>query len=149
MNLSNNIISFIIMILIPTIVFTGTNLLFISDESDESNNYKIPIDYNSENNSRQYKEDLYNKRERTFRITSYIHLFIGIIILFSSLYFNTKIWGIPAGGAIIIIGHIFFRWYNYNKYIRFMILLLLLVLLILFLILKNKKKLSSNKNIII
>jgi hypothetical protein len=116
MSLSNNIISFIIMILIPLISLHGINLLVSTD-------YKIDSPIHKKN----------------YQIKSAIQLFIGIIILFYSLYFNTKIWGIPVGGGIIIIGSILNRWRYYNEYIQFFILLSLLVLLILFLKFKKPK----------
>lgn len=130
------------MILIPTIVFTGTNLLLISETPNNSKDDFDLLDLGGKPlipKNNKTRQDDFDKRIKMERIASFIHLFIGIIILFSSLYFNTKIWGIPVGGAILIIGHIFNRWYDYNRIIRFFILLLLLVLLILFLKFKNQK----------
>jgi hypothetical protein len=95
MSLSNNIISFIISFII--MIFIPVNVVIVMFLIFRSN----------------LKSALRNKWIKTDQIRSFIQLFIGIIILFYSLYFNTKIWGIPAGGGIIIIGTIFRIWMLY------------------------------------
>tara|TARA_A100001037_G_C15086499_1_gene606955 strand:+ start:1049 stop:1501 length:453 start_codon:yes stop_codon:yes gene_type:complete len=149
MALINHIVSFIIMILIPTIVYTGIDLFYknsrlqkIQDERSEYaelNNIDI-FNRNYNDYPDEYKEldnILKDKTDKIMNISSYIGLFIGITILFSSIYFNIKIWGIPLGGSFLIISYILFM---NNNYVRFFILILLLFILVLFL--TNKKYLK-------
>ena len=149
MTIINHIVSFIIMILIPTIVYTGIDLFYknsrlekIQDERfeyAELNNIDI-LNRNYNDHPDEYKEldnILKDKRDKIMNTSSYIGLFIGITILFYSVYFNIKIWGIPFGGAFLIISYILFM---NNNYIRFFVLILLLFILVLFL--TNKKYLK-------
>ena len=124
------------------VIYKNSRLEKIQDkrsEYAELNNIDI-LNYNYNDYPDEYKElnnILKNKTEKIMNISSYIGLFIGITILFYSIYFNIKIWGIPFGGAFLIISYILFM---NNNYIRFFVLILLLFILVLFL--TNKKYLK-------
>lgn len=102
MNYIKHFLSLIIMLIIPFFTNTGLDLLLYKDKDYymKARNTLSNMEYN------QFKENDFKKNEKYKILHDRLRVIIGISILLLSYYFKLDVWGVSAGGTILILQYV-------------------------------------------
>ena len=102
MNYIKHFLSLIIMLIIPFFTDTGLDLLLYKDNERilKARNTLTKREYN------QFKENNFQEHEKYKTLHDRLTVIIGITILLLSYYFKLDVWGLSAGGTILILKYI-------------------------------------------
>ena len=117
MNYIKHFLSIIIMLIIPFFVYTGLELLLFKDDD-----YYNEAEQNltKEEYRKLIEEDEY-RNEKNKKIHEISRLTIGISIILLSYYFKLDVWGVSAGGTILILTYLIPKLFKLTRGMQFIV----------------------------
>ena len=117
MNYIKHFLSLIIMLIIPFFTNTGLDLLLYKDNDYymKARNTLSNLEYN------QFKENNFKKNEKYKILHDRLSVIIGISIILLSYYFKLDVWGVSAGGTILILTYLIPKLFELKRGIQFIV----------------------------
>ena len=117
MNYIKHLLSLIIMLIIPFFSYTGFDLLLYKDKDyyTKKRNTLSDLEYN------QFKENDFQKNKKYKILHDRLKVIIGISILLLSYYFKLDVWGVSAGGTILILQYVIPKLIRLKRGTRFIV----------------------------
>lgn len=117
MNYIKHFLSIIIMIIIPFFVYTGLELLLFKDKDYymKARNTLSNQEYN------EFKRNDFQKNEKNRKIHEISRITIGISIILLSYYSKLDVWGVSAGGTILILTYLIPKLFELTRGSQFIV----------------------------
>jgi len=126
MNYIKHFLSIIIMLVIPFFVYTGLELLLFKDED-----YYMKLKNTLSNQEyNEFKRNDFQKNEKNRKIHEISRVTIGISIILLSYYFKLDVWGVSAGGTILILSYLIPKLFELTRGMQFIVAGISIIILI-------------------